>query len=271
MGLVVQQELPALDDGLLEAGLEREAVGMGGLDVRRVAGEAVAALVLGAVHGDVGVLEQGLQILPVGRIDGDPDARREGQLPPVDLHRLLDEAQQLGSDVADEGRILEVIDQHHELVPAQPRDQIGGAHAARQSLANPLQHLVAGVVAEGVVDVLEPVEVDEDDRQMAVVPLGPHHGPPEVVGEEVAVGQCGEFVVVGQPPDLVLGAMPVGDVLVRPGDLGRRPAWPRLGDPGDLDPYAAAAGGQELHLQTPVLRLVGGAFDGGTQRLPVFG
>ena len=54
-----------------------------------------------------------------------------------------------------------ILEQHGELVAAQPRDRVAG-RAAQQPLGHLDQQLVAGGVAEAVVDRLEVVEVEEE-------------------------------------------------------------------------------------------------------------
>ena len=51
-----------------------------------------------------------------------------------------------------------------EFVAAHPRDGVGLAHQAAQAVGDDLQQLVAGVMAERVVDGLELVEVEMMDR-----------------------------------------------------------------------------------------------------------
>ena len=55
------------------------------------------------------------------------------------------------------------VDQDHEFVAGIARHEILASHAAAQTLGDLLQHTVAGLVAERVIDVLEAVEVDEQD------------------------------------------------------------------------------------------------------------
>ena len=71
------------------------------------------------------------------------------------------------------------------------------AHRRRQALGHDLEQAVADIVAQGVVDVLEAIEVDE------------HHGEPRAVArrrvdrllqavvQQRAVGEPGERIVVG--------------------------------------------------------------------------
>jgi hypothetical protein len=58
---------------------------------------------------------------------------------------------------------------HRELVAAQTPDDVLLARVRSvRSVATPLEHRVAGQVAERVVDLLERVQVDRDDRQLAI-------------------------------------------------------------------------------------------------------
>ena len=97
------------------------------------------------------------------------------------------------------------------------------------------QQLVTGRVPERVVDVLEVVEVEDEERHGRPVALRPRQGEVEVLGQQRAVGQAGERVVVGQAGDLLLGAPAVGH-------LG---AQRRLGlaQRGDVEQDALAVGG----------------------------
>ena len=75
-----------------------------------------------------------------------------------------------------------------------------------------LEQLVAGVVTEAVVDLLEPVEVDEQQRENLVRALRARQGLVETVAEQRAVGEAGEAVVEGLARELLLEPDPLGDV-----------------------------------------------------------
>jgi len=60
-------------------------------------------------------------------------------------------------------------------------------------------------VAESVVDVLEPVEVEHEDCQLFVVPSGHVEGVLDPIVKEHAVRQTGEPVVQGLMAELLLG------------------------------------------------------------------
>ena len=104
---------------------------------------------------------------------------------------------------------------HHdgELVAAQPSDGVGTADHAQQARGRCLEDAVTGGVAERVVDDLEVVQVQEQHRHAAALPPGAHHRTRQALGQQAAVGQAGQGVVVGQIAQLLLGALLVGDVV----------------------------------------------------------
>ena len=71
-----------------------------------------------------------------------------------------------GDPVGDRDRLVlvgEAVDQDAELVAAEAGDDVAGAQVGAQPRRDRPQQLVAGVVAEAVVDQLEVVEVEEED------------------------------------------------------------------------------------------------------------
>ena len=86
------------------------------------------------------------------------------------------------------------FDQRHELVAAQARDDVAAAHAAGDAATDLAQRLVAHRVAQAVVDQLEAVDVDEQQREAALVALGLRQRMAEALGEEGAVEEPGHLV-----------------------------------------------------------------------------
>ena len=105
---------------------------------------------------------------PVGSVVGvygPPDA-------PVDLDRGAVDAERPAECIpqpADEraGPIVapRAHREHHELVAADAGDGVRLAHDCLESAGERSQHGVAGTVTADVVDVLEAVEVDHDERE----------------------------------------------------------------------------------------------------------
>ena len=114
-----------------------------------------------------------------------PEATANGLLP------------DLGDALGDLEGLLVGLDlgQHDELVAAQARHGVRGAHDLGQARADLDQQLVAGLVAERVVDRLEAVDVEQQHRDAEAEALGAAEGVLDAVEEQRAVGQAGERVV----------------------------------------------------------------------------
>jgi hypothetical protein len=126
---------------------------------------------LGRVHGDVGVLEQFGGVVAVVGVDGDPDAGVQVQGHPVQDERRMQGGAEL---VGDRGRPLggRPWDQHGELVPAEPGHGVDLPQRSLEPRPDLAQQLVAVVVPEGVVDVLEAVQVQQQQGRRLQLPGG---------------------------------------------------------------------------------------------------
>jgi hypothetical protein len=91
-----------------------------------------------------------------------------------------------------------------ELVTAHADDDVFRAHGGPDALCNGLQQLVARLVAPRVVDVLEAVEVEEQHRQHRARPPRVVDRAGQMCGEEQAVRQARELVVVSEMIEMLL-------------------------------------------------------------------
>jgi hypothetical protein len=117
--------------------------------------------VLGHVHGDLGALQQLIGVAAMLGIEGDADACLHVQSQIIEPERLVEGGLQLASNghgALDGGNGGE---QDGELVAAQPGDSVDLAQAAAQAFADLDQQLIAVVVAKGVVDLLEAVQIQQ--------------------------------------------------------------------------------------------------------------
>ncbi len=96
-------------------------------------------------------------------------AVRESTLPAI-MNGAASDPRACSATDRDRG-CAEVRQDERELVATQPRHGVGIAHALRQPLGGLPQHHVARGVAEAVVDRLEVVEVDEEQRERLRLPL----------------------------------------------------------------------------------------------------
>ncbi len=164
-----------------------------------------AAVLLREVHRHVGALEQCVNVGAVLGVERDADARLEVERDAFERERP---AQHRAHALAEHQRLAAVGDvrqQQSELVATEARDAVRLTQPGAQAPADLLQQQVAVVMPEGVVDLLEAVEVEDHQRDTcSIAPrrqdrlLGP-------VVEEASVREVGERVV--QREVLVLGGL----------------------------------------------------------------
>ncbi len=138
--------------------------------------------------------------------------------------------------------VLRVLEQHRELVAAQPRDGVGRAHAREQPLRGDREQPVAHPVAQAVVHRLEVVDVEEDQRELLLVAPRERERVRHPVEEERAIRETGELIVERLVRELRLQRLAVAHVArvhddaphrrlvhqVREGHLDRAPAAVRV-------------------------------------------
>jgi hypothetical protein len=205
---------PLAGDGAPQGLGHARAVAEGRCLLRPESAPSAPAAPLRLVERQIGVLEQAMHVPTVGREDG--HAARQ-----ADLQTLAQQLQCAGERLVDVahaggGRLGRVGagGQENEFIAAEARDDIlrprQGAQAPRQLD----QQGVAHVMAVRVVDLLEVVDVEEDERAA---------GPSRAVvireraleGDEQrrAVGEAGERVVLRLMPQAGLG---LGGLMPRP-------------------------------------------------------
>ena len=131
--------------------------------------------------------------------------------------------------------------------PPRRADRVGPAQALEQHAGDPDDQLVAGVVAERVVDRLEVVDVEHQQRAAGAVARDLREVAADLELEAAAVEQAGQRVVVGHVLQLLLEALALRDVL----DLGEQVVGAALGVAHDRDVHLHAdrvAGGGDVAL-----------------------
>ena len=107
--------------------------------------------------------------------------------PSDERDRLGDHFRDALGDLLDGLHAGDVRAEHGELVAAEPRHHVVGAHRAAQAVGDRDEQLVARRVAEAVVDDLEAVEVEEQDRHPAGRVRGTRQLSTEPLDEQRAV------------------------------------------------------------------------------------
>ncbi|MCY1549297.1 hypothetical protein D9M68_854580 [compost metagenome] len=107
-------------------------------------------------------------------------------------HRLRQLGEQACGNLAGVLFGIGAANQHGELIAAQACHVIAAAHVLAQAFGDYLQHQVAGVVAEAIVDRLEVIEVDQHQGHAFVMPLGIGQYGGGALDQVAAVGQLGQ-------------------------------------------------------------------------------
>ena len=143
------------------------------------------------------------------------DGRRGAVDDGAEMERLRDDAAHVAGERVGGGlRILprQIARQHDELVAAQPGDD----GAARGDRAQPVGHLpqqpIADAVAVQVVERLEIVQVDEEQRPRPAPPGGLGDGIGRALAQGRAVRQAGQGIAVGQFAHALLRAPALADI-----------------------------------------------------------
>lgn len=123
----------------------------------------------------------------------------------------------------------------HEFIPAEARQQVVVADRALQALGGLDQDTVADIVAEIVVDLLEAVEIDIEQREGLACPLVPTEGVGQVGVELEAIGEPGQLVEARHLLDPRLGRLPLRRILGQ----HQHAAFGRGGDGDDEHPAVA--------------------------------
>src|SRR5882724_125238 len=123
--------------------------------------KVVLALRLCLIHRDIGILGQGLLVLPVLRIDADADTRGDSKLMTDEGKRLADDGQYLLRYGCRVLPVLQFRQQHDEFISPQARHGVAVPHAPLKSGADLLEQLITRLMSQRVVDLLEAVEVEK--------------------------------------------------------------------------------------------------------------
>ena len=158
--------------------------------------EAVAALLLGAVHGEIGIAEELFGRLMLAAAERDPKAG-----PGLDsLATEVEGAAELGLDApGDDAHIFDgadLVQQKGKLVAREAGGCVLRPDGGREPAGDFDQQGIAGGVPAGIVDFLELVDIEEDDAAaLLVAARAAGHGELEAIEKKGAVGQAGQGVV----------------------------------------------------------------------------
>ncbi|MCE3248036.1 MAG: hypothetical protein K0R41_1861 [Geminicoccaceae bacterium] len=131
----------------------------------------------------------------VERMQRDPDARGQEEVAVVDPEGGRHQRAQLAGEHARVLRADQRLDQRGEAARAQPGQRVGLAEAGLETGRYRAQQAVAERAAHLLDHAEIAVELDRQQRQMAVLPLGARGRALEALLEKRPVGQAGQLVV----------------------------------------------------------------------------
>ncbi len=225
--------------------------------------EAVAALALflGAVQRHVGFLDHLVRIHVLGRDHVNAHAG-------PDLHhlarQLVGRAQRLHDARGQVRRIRGFAHlglRDHELVAAQACHGVAAAHQGFQALGDGQQQRVTHRMAQGVVDLLESVQVDIE-HGLLLAALRTVQRQVYLLAEAQAVGQAGQRVVVGHVGDARLGPAAFVHVLYHADPLFHLAVCTYHGCAAHTHPAPAAVGDADADFQVGAVGRAGGLLAG---------
>ena len=198
----------------------------------------VAAALLRGIHRQVGVAHQLVALAGAAFVHGDPDARTERDIAPGEPRRPRQPVEQTICK-ADRELLVGPLEEQGELVAAEPGQRVALADRHAEAPCDLLEQPVTAVVPERVVHLLEPVEVDEQDREVLSGARRARELLIEAVPEERAVCEPGQAVVKRLMGELFFQPDPLGHIARVQDDAADVPVGAEVADMGlELPPLA---------------------------------
>ena len=155
---------------------------------------SVLAVALGVVHREVGLAEKRIGDA-AGLRHGDTDGRRDGDVFAGDREAAAQSGEDSVARGGDLAGVVDVLEQDGELVAAEARHGVFASDGGADAAPDLDEDVVAGRVAEQVVDALEAVEVAEQHGEPAAAPLLHIDACSHAVHEQGTVREAGQRVV----------------------------------------------------------------------------
>ncbi|MNS75758.1 hypothetical protein D3C72_1092860 [compost metagenome] len=168
---------------------------------------AIARTGLGQGHGLLGLLQQLLGAVTVFRKQGDADGGAQADFLMVEGERRF---QVIENALGQFRRFVGLLDiglNQGELIATQACQGAKPAAVGAQAIGQGQQQLIAGLVAELLVDPLEVVQADTQYRDPALQAAGVDQDLVQLLLQLLAVGQAGQEVVLGHAQQAVLCLM----------------------------------------------------------------
>jgi hypothetical protein len=173
--------------------------------------KGAAPVLLGTVQRHVGVAQQGVGLRAVAGRKRNPDAGTHNHVIALDLVGPAERVDQPARQIRRLSRFFYRRLHYGKFITAEPRHHIALAQARGEPSSHRLEQEIADRMAERVVDMLEVVEVDAQDRKAFAAP-DMHERRVKPLMEQQAVGQVRQPVVMRHVGDACFRLLALGDV-----------------------------------------------------------
>ena len=106
----------------------------------------------------------------------------------------------------------QVLHQHHKLIASKAGHHIAAAHTGDQALAHLAQQAVSLLVSQGIVQILEIVQIDEQQRRKTGSQLACADRPLQPIHQHAAIGQASEYIKELKPLDFLARLAAFGQI-----------------------------------------------------------
>ena len=209
------------------------------LQIGGIEAELAAPGILRGVKRKVRAVSQLVLLQPVIRRDRDPDRRPDDGALVVNRIGLRDDLDQLVGNFAQRTAIVDIGQDDLEFVTAQAPHLAPVTDNAGQAFGHLFQQFVARLVAHGVIDMLEPVEVEHHQRATALCRLVGRQRPFQLAIHAIAIGEAGQRIKFRQPRILQLALIFDGDILRAAAIAEESPGFVEFGMSGNRPPGLA--------------------------------
>jgi len=100
-------------------------------------------------------------------------------------------------------RLFDFGEEHNEFVASLAAHGVRAAHTFQQPFGDGLKQFVAGRMSQGIVDMFEAVQIQEQHRGLPSVSSSKRDGLADTIAKEQAIGQSGESIMLGQMSHLL--------------------------------------------------------------------
>ena len=253
LGLVVHSH-PLQPQRLAHGVLHLHASQQVGIHLRLVKAIAAATTLLDPIHRGVGLLDQVVQRGAILRVQRNADTALDREPHAVEREGLEHVVQNPARHTFGR-RCIPPMQVDDKFIPAQTAQHVGLPQAGLQAFSHQLQHPVSKRVPQGVIDDLEAVHVQEQDRKAGIALARPLDGGVHALREQQTVGKTGQRVAVGQLFNALLRGMLQREVAHEADALHQPPFIITQGHPGQLHRAVSAVvtGKPQLALPEAIL------------------